>query len=423
MPQTLTPALFARYLRAARHVHAPGCAGHSPLLEQWLRAAPEAAAGVRFSGVWIPGVNRFDPTTLHADARATTFFLSPDLRAGWERGATDHLPLHYSEIVRWLATPEHYDLVLLHLAPPDAQGQCSLALAADFAPSALEGLASGAAVLAHLNPRLPRTAGPTVPMARITAWVEADMPPLTMPAEVPDDTLRAVAKQVAALVHDGDTLQFGLGKLQTAVLAQLHSHRGLRVHAGMVSDGLLGLRDADALAAPARGVPPVCTGVALGGPALYDAVADAGLVRFAPVAHTHAQATLAAIPNFTAINSALEIDLLGQVNCETLGGEQISGVGGLVDFMRGARASTGGRSIVAATATVGRHARSRVVPQLPPGPVGVARTDIDTVVTEHGAAHLRHLGVDARAQALIAVAAPAHREALQEAWHTLRRTL
>lgn len=427
MPATLTPELLAQQLRPGARVYWPGCAGHSPLFERWLRAAPDLAAGVHFCGMWIPGVNRFDPTALHADARATTFFLPPELHAGWQRGAVEHLPLHYSDAVQWLGAPGRFDVLLLHLAPPDAQGRCSLSLAADFTPAVLAGLAAGARVLAHINPRLPTTRGPAVHVSQITAWVHADLPPLTVDEAPPDPATEAVARHVAGCIQDGDTLQFGLGRLQAAALRALGGHRRLRIHSGMVSDGLLGLAAAGALAgceSSADGaVPPVCTGVALGGSALYSRMTDAELVRFAPVQYTHAHATLAGLRGFVSVNSALQIDLLGQVNCETLGGRQVSGVGGLVDFMRGARASPGGRALVAGTATAGRVGASRIVPLLPPGPVGVARGDIDTVVTEHGAAQLRHLDTDARAQALIKVASPGHREALQAAWHTLRRTL
>ena len=423
MPAALTRASLAAWLRPGARVYWPGCAGASPLFEQWLQEAPGVAEGVWFCGMWIPGVNRFDPCALHPAARASSFFMLPELHAGWQRGAVDLLPLHYTEAVRWLGTPGRFDVLMLHVAPPDDAGFCSLSIAADFTPAVLAALEDGATVLAHVNPRLPRTNGPAVPVQRITAWADADMTPLTLPAESAGPELAAVAQRVGELVRDGDTLQFGLGKLQGAVLAALANHRGLRVHAGMVSEGLLGLLDSGALAGRSMQEPPVCTGVALGSEALYRAVADPALVRFAPVGHTHAQATLAAIPGLVAINSALEVDLLGQVNCETLGGRQISGVGGLVDFLRGARASEGGQGIVAATATVGRDARSRIVPLLAAGPVGIARADADFVVTEHGRADLRGLGVDARAAALMAVAAPTHREALSKAWHTLRRTL
>lgn len=414
---------LGRFLRPGQRVYWPGCAGHSLLFEQWLKADPGLAAGLEFCGVWIPGVNRFDPCALHSEARATSFFLSTDLRAAWERAAVDYLPLHYSEISNYLGQAGRFDVLMLHLAPPDESGICSLSVAADFTPAVLRAIRDGVTVLAHLNPNLPRTNGPGVALSRIDAWVEAPMPLLSLPDETPDQTLTEVARQVAMQVRDGDYLQFGLGRLQAAVLNELQGHRGLKIHSGMVSDGLLRLRDAGALAPESIQCPPVCTGVALGSERLYREMANHALVRFAPVSHTHAQTTLASLPSLLAINSAIEIDLLGQVNCESIGGRQISGVGGLVDFIRGARASPGGRAIIAATATAGQQRRSRIVPMLNRAVLGLARTDIDIVVTEYGAAALRQLGVDERAQALIAIAAPEQREELQAAWHTLRRTL
>lgn len=422
-PLDLTPQTLADYLTPGRRVYWPGCAGQSPLFQQWLSESPALADGIEFCGVWIPGINRFDPTALHPAARAKTFFLSRDLRDGWARGAVDYLPLHYSEIVRQLGAPGRFDVLMLQVAPPDANGNCSLALAADFTPAALAGCTPDTVVLAHVNPLLPRTRGPAVPVARIDAWVQASMAQPALPPDPEDVALDAVARNVAGLVQDGDTLQFGLGRLQTCVLGALSGHRHLRLHAGMVSDGLVQLHASGALAAPSATRPPVCTGVALGGPALQALVANPELVRFAGVEYTHAQSTLAAIPNLVAVNSALQIDLFGQVNCETLGGKQISGVGGLVDFVRGARASEGGRAVIAATSVVGRERHSRIVSELNHRLTGIARTDIDHVVTEHGAASLRGLGVDARARALIAIAAPEHRASLEAAWHTLRQSI
>ena len=376
-----------------------------------------------FCGVWIPGVNHIDPTAWHPEARASSFFLTPELRPGWQRGAVDLLPLHYSEVPGWLATPGRFDVLLLQLAPPDAAGQCSLSVAADFSADVLAAHAGRASVLAHINPLLPRTAGPSVPVSAISAWVEAAEPPLGLPGAPADPRLATVAQQVARLIQSGDTLQFGLGRLQAAVLAALRAHQNLRVHSGMVSDGLLDLIACGALAPRSLHAPPVCAGVALGSPALYAALADPALARFAPVSFTHALATLASLPRLVTIHSAIEIDLFGQLHIDSLAGRQLSGVGGLVDFARGARASPGGRAIVAATALAGRDQRSRIVPLLGPGAVGLARADADTVVTEWGAAQLRHLGVDDRAQALIRIADPTHQAALTEAWHTLRRTL
>ncbi len=439
MPQNLTPAIFASALQPGARVYWPGAAGHSPLFEAWLRNTPERCAGVWFCGVWIPGVNHFDPSALHPQASASGFFVSRDLQPAWRRGAMQHLPLHYSEVPTWLGTPGRFSVVLLHLAPPDDQGRCSLSVACDFVPSVLQALDANAVVLAHINPLLPRTRGPWVPASRINAWTEAALPPLTLATDAPEpagSALTHLAQQVTTLVQDGDTLQLGLGRLQGAVLAQLHHHRGLRLHAGMVSEGLLALADAGALAPPQRQresagstaaqdrwQPPVCAGVALGSRSLYERVAqpdDPATVHFAPANHTHAHTTLAALPRLLAINSALQVDLLGQVNCEWIHGRLTSGVGGLVDFVRGARASIGGRAVVALNATA-KGSESRIVPLLAPGTASLARSDVDHVATEHGVAALRGLDVDQRAHALMQIAAPEHRETLAHAWHTLRR--
>jgi acyl-CoA hydrolase len=415
MPSALTFDTFRAALRPGLALYWPGAAAHSALFERWWHACGDGTDGVQVGGVWIPGVNRFDPTAVHPGVRAAGLFVTPELRAAWQRGAFDLTPWHYSEAALRYADRGRFDLALVQVAPPDAEGQCSLGLAADFAPAVLAG---GARCFAHLNPRLPRTAGPSIAASRIEAWVESDEP-LLHPADEPADAvLDALARVVAAEVHDGDTVQLGLGRFQSAVLTALRGHRGLRVHGGMVTDGLLGLAEAGALAPPDPTRPPVCTGVALGSAALYARVAEHALVRFAPVSHTHALPTLAAIPNLVAINSALQVDLFGNVNAEVIDGRQVSGIGGLADFVRGARASAGGRAIVALPATA--RGASRIVAQLPAGAVSVPRADVDIVATEHGLARLRGLPLQSRADALISIAAPEHRAGLAQAWHTLK---
>ena len=420
MTTTLDLDAFAAAFRPGMTVYAPGCGGHSLLFERWLRERPQAAAGVEFCGVHIPGVNRFDFGALHPAARMRNIFLSPDWRATWADRRFALQPLAYSEFVRELANTR-FDLALVQVAPADESGRHSLGIAADFTPAALQ---HAGRVFAHVNPRMPRTDGPWIDAARIDAAVVADEPLLEFPDAAPDAALERLAANVAHLVEDGDTLQFGLGRIQAAVLRALGARRGLRVHSGMVSDSLLALDAAGALAPRDRADPPVTCGVALGTPALYTAVADPAFVRFAPVSHTHDHGVLRAIPRFKSINAAMSIDLLGQACAETLDGAQVSGIGGLVDFARGARASTGGRSILALLSTAKRGAQSRIVPRLGEDDiVGVSRLDVDTVVTEHGVAELRALDVDQRAQALIGVADPAHRDALGAAWAVARARL
>jgi acyl-CoA hydrolase len=413
MPRQLDASSIFDYMRPGMEIYAAGCAGHSLLFESWLRQAPGRCAQLRFTGVHIPTVNRFDFAGLDPQARQRTIFLSADLRASWLAGRVDYLPMSYSGTWQWLVEQARFDVALVQVAPPDEQGQCSLGVACDFTPAAWP---RATRVLAHVNPRMPRTRGPSIPWSRIDAAVEHDSPLLQVPDPEPDSSMNAVAARVAGLVSDGATLQLGLGRLQSAVLRELRDRRNLRIHSGMVSDGLLGLIEADALAEDDA----VVAGVALGTEALYTAVA--GRVRFRDVSHTHNHGVLRAIPRMTAINSALSVDLLGQVNGEYLGGRQLSGVGGLPDFLRGARQAPGGRGIIALSASSSRG-ESRIVPMLPSGPVSVARIDADCIVSEYGVADLRHLDVHARARAIIAIGAPAHRESLERAWHELAHHL
>lgn len=414
MPQLLTFDSFHDYLGQGVEIYAPGCAGHSLLFQSWLEQAPERCAGLRFTGVHIPTVNRFDFAALHPRARQRSIFLSGDLRASWLAGRVDYLPLTYSGTWQWLSEQARFDVALVQVAPPDDDGQCSLGIACDFTPAVWP---HATRVLAHVNPRMPRTHGPSIPWSRIDAVVEQECPLLETPDPAPDPAMDAVAAQVANLVPDRATLQLGLGRLQSAVLGALRGRRGLRLHTGMVSDGLLGLIEDGALAAAPDAV---VAGVALGTQALYRAVA--GQVRFREVGHTHDHDVLRAIPRLTAINSALSVDLLGQVNGEYLDGRQLSGVGGLPDFLRGARQAREGRGIIALPAATPKG-ESRILPMLPSGPVSLSRIDADCIVSQHGVADLRHLDVHARAQAIIAIADPMHRESLQRAWHDLAQTL
>lgn len=413
MPVLLSPGQFADLVRSSREVYAPGCAGHSPLFERWLRESPDCAARTTFSGVHVPTVNRFDFASLSPTTRFRGIFLSSERRAAFEQGRMLHLPLSYLDTWQWLASEARFDLALLHVSPPDTAGNCSLGVACDFTPAAWP---RSRRLVAHVNPNMPGTNGPSVPWSKLDAAIECAAPLLEVPDARPDATLGTIARRIGSLVPDGCTMQLGLGKLQAEVLRAVSDHRDIRIHAGMVSDGLLQLADSGAL----RPETAVTCGVAIGTDELYTRIAT--LARFAPVGETHDLSNLAGITGFTAINSALEVDLLGQVNGETGSGRQISGVGGLADFARGARLAPGGRSIIALGACDGSGA-SRIVPRLAHGPVSLSRLDADVVVTEHGAASIRTLDIDARARALIAIAEPMHRESLERAWYDLRRVM
>jgi len=400
-------------LRPGMEVFIAGCAGESHAFIEALEAHPERADGVRFTGVLIPGVNRYCYADLHPNARQRVIFVNPEFRAAFARGQIEYLPLSYLGMASLLGRA-HFDWCVCQAAPEHA-GAGNLALCDDFVPILL---ARGIALAVQFNPALPRTSASHVPQAAIRAGIESTCAPVSYDAGAIDPVLQRVARQVRSLICDRQCLQLGLGKLQKAVLAQLHDLRHLSIHSGMVSSPLLALMQSGAL----RDGVAVTTGVALGDAALYRAVADSAQVRFAPVSYTHAWSTLSSLPNLLSINSFIEIDLTGQVNAEALGCKQVSGGGGLLDFLRGARGAPNGRGILAMPARAGE--RSRIVARLPAGsPVTIARNEVDIIVTEFGRAELAQKSLHERAQALLAIADPRDREALERDWFELRKEL
>lgn len=404
-------SLLAQRARGGR-VFLPGGAGEPPALAAAFRADPGLAAGLTFVGASIPGVNRTDWAGLHPQARAEGTFVCPDWRASFETGRFSFRPLTYYQAYGWLErTP--LDAGLFHVSPPDADGLCSLGVAGDFAPAVL---GRDIFKVAQVNPLMPDVAGPRVPLSAFDVVAEAQSPLLEYDAGRLDPVFDAIARTVAELTPEGATVEFGLGKVGVAALAGLAGRKGLRIHTGMVTDPLLEVLDSGA-------VDEAVTALALGTRRLYDRCAADRRIRFEPVSFTHDVRVLAAIPRLVAVNSALEVDLFGQANAEFMDGRQVSGVGGLTDFLRGARLSEGGVPIVALGATAKGGSVSRIVPRLSPDAVSVPRADMGVVATEHGAADLRGLSLDGRAAALIAVAAPQHRDGLANAWEEMRRRM
>jgi acyl-CoA hydrolase len=241
--------------------------------------------------------------------------------------------------------------------------------------------------------------------------VETDRPLREAPAREPDAVDRAIGALVAGLVNDGDTLQVGVGALPNAILAALSGHDDLGVHTGMITDGVLDLVQAGAVTGAKKEVDPglVVTGAALGSGTMYGKLAELP-VEFRPASYTHHPAVLASFRSLVAINSAIQVDLLGQVGAELGGGAHVGAVGGQADFSRAA-SLTGTRSVIALRSE--SRAGSAIVPALAGGVVTTARADVDAVVTEHGVALLTGCATEERARRLIAVAAPRYRDALE----------
>ncbi len=403
-------------LRPGMEVFVAGCAGESSVFTQALQANPQCTTGVRFTGVQIPGVNRFCYAGLTPSTRQRCFFLSPEYRIADQQGLVDFLPLTYTGIVRFLESQD-FDWVIFQ--GHAVAGGYSTSIASDFTPSAIK-RAKQIAVLC--NNQLPHLAINSVDASRVTLEIAADAELLQYDAGELNPAMAVLGDVIAGVISNGSTLQFGLGKLQKALAQSLKHHRDLRVHSGMVSDALMVIAQSGALASPSKSSPPVTTGVALGTAALYDYITEPALTRFMPVSYTHAHSTLARLPNFVSINSIIEIDLTGQVNAESIAGRQVSGGGGMADFVLGARLAWGGRSILATPASADGGRVSKIVSKLSnAAPVTVPRHDVDQVATEFGVIELRGLSIDERAAALISIADPAFRDQLDREWRGLRQ--
>jgi acyl-CoA hydrolase len=312
------------------------------------------------------------------------------------------VPCHFSALPRLFAARAlPGDVAFVQVAPPDGQGRCSFGVGVDYIADAV---AHARVVVAEVNDHCPCTAGPWIDWHRLDVAVMTSRPLLEAPPSEPSTTDRRIAAHVSALVREGDTIQIGVGALPDAIMQELIGHRELGIHSGMITDGVLDLIEAGAVTGERKPVDRrvAVTGAALGSRRLFDALAAREDISFSPVSYTHAPATLANVGRLCAINSALEIDLTGQANSESIDGRPLGAVGGQVDFLRAA-AAAGGTAILALPST-------RIVKQLS-GPVSAARSDVDWVVTEHGARSLAGLSDADRTAALLEVAG-AHADVL-----------
>jgi acyl-CoA hydrolase len=384
-----------------------GSAEPTPLVHALLDQMDTLGPHRAFCGItWDARLTR----ELPAQLSLTSYAALGDLRRLSQQGRLTIVPCHYSALPRLFAErllPSEVGMV--QVSPPDGDGMCSLGTGADYAADAVR---HTTVLLAEINRRMPATSGTErIPIGRFAATIETDRPLAEAPVRAVDDVERAIAANVAELIADGDTIQLGVGALPSAVAEQLTGHRDLGCHSGTITDAVLRLIDSGVLTGARKEIDTgvVVTGSALGTAALYDRL-PALPVAFRPASYTHAPAVLAQLRSLVAINSAVEVDLAGQVGAETRRGSYVGGVGGQVDFSRAA-ALTGARSIITLRSRSGT--RSTIVPRLPDGVVTTGRADVDFVVTEYGAASLRGCDLTGRADRLIAVAAPEQRDWLR----------
>lgn len=361
----------------------------------------------------------FDRPEVQGPFFLNALFVSANMRSTVDGPHGDYVPVFLSEIPRLFdqgILP--LDVALVHVSPPDKHGFCSLGVSVDVARSAVR---NARTVIAQVNPNMPRTLGDgQVHCSRFAALVQVNdaLPEVDYAVQI-GATERKVAEYVSALIDDRATVQMGIGAIPDAILGALHGHKDLGIHTEMCSNGIIDLVQrgvvTNAYKKKQRG--KVATAFAFGTRRLYDLVDDNPFFAFLDAQYVNDTKVIRENPNVVAVNSAIEVDLTGQVCADSIGTYQFSGVGGQMDFMRGAALSEGGKPIIALCSTTNKG-HSKIVPFLRPGAgVATTRAHVHYVVTEHGVAYLYGKNLEQRAKALIAIAAPEHREALLRAMH------
>jgi acyl-CoA hydrolase len=382
------------------------------LIEAMTARAPELRV-VEIVSLHTEGEAPYADPALAKSFRVNALFVGANVRRAVEEGRADYLPVFLSEVPSLFRSGIlPLDVAMVHVSLPDRHGFCSLGVSVDVSRAAVQ---TARTVIAQVNPRMPRSHGDgLIHVDQIDAMVQVDEPIHEVPPPVVTEQERAIGRHCAELVEDGATLQIGIGAIPQATLAALGDHHRLGIHTEMISDGVVDLVEKGVITGEAKRVHPgrIVAGFAIGSKRLYDFIDDNPLVAMLDMAFINDTAIIRTNPKVTAINSAIEVDITGQVCADSIGDRQYSGVGGQMDFIRGAALSEGGKPIIALP-SVTSAGESRIVSMLKPAAgVVTTRAHVHFVVTEQGIADLFGKNLRQRAAALIAIAHPAHRDAL-----------
>lgn len=333
--------------------------------------------------------------------------------------AASYIPIFLSDIPHLFYNGRvKLDVALIQLTPPDAHGMCSLGPSVDVSISAIN---TAKIIIAQINPMMPRTFGEQIHYSKITKAVLKEVPLYQSPLAVNTEVELAIGRNIAALIEDGSTLQLGIGAIPNAVLSMLGNHKDLGIHTEMFSDGVIPLYEKGIITGKYKKKHPrkIVSSFVIGTKKVYDFINDNTEVLLLDCSYTNNPTVIATNPKVIAVNSAIEIDLSGQVCSDSIGARIYSGVGGQMDFIRGAAISNGGKPIIAIPSKTSRG-ESKIVPFLKPGAgVVTTRAHVHYIVTEYGVAYLHGLTIEERAHALIKIAAPEHREWLEKKFYEL----
>jgi 4-hydroxybutyrate CoA-transferase len=398
------------------------CATPHVLIDALVRRAPDLR-DVCVTHLHTAGPAPYTAPEMEASFRHEALFVGANVREAVNAGRADYIPAFLSEVpILFREGHLPIDVAFLNVSPPDAHGYCSLGTSVDVALMAAR---TAKTVVAQINHAMPRTLGDSfIHVDQIDYAVEVNEPPDDIPNAPPSDVELQIGAFVASLIEDGSTLQMGIGTIPNAVLAALRNHRGLGVHSEMFSDGVVDLVKRGVITGERNALHPgkLLSSFVMGSGKLYDFVNDNPMVEMHPVDYTNDTAVIRRNHRMVAINSALEIDLTGQVVAASIGDRVYSGIGGQVDFMRGASLAPGGKPILALPSTAAGGAASRIVGHLRPGSMlTLVQGNLHYVVTEYGIAELYGKSLRRRAEALIAIAHPAFRDELAAFARQLKR--
>jgi 4-hydroxybutyrate CoA-transferase len=409
-----TPEEALRCVQSGMRVYIqPGCAEPEILVEALYKRAP-FVHDVEIVHMMTMGRADYVKPEMEGHFRHNAVFIGANVREAINEGRADYTPVYLSEIEELFesgAMP--LDVALLELSPPDSHGFCSFGVGVDTSLTAAK---CARYVVAQVNDQMPRTYGDSfIHVSKIDAIVESSRPLCAMKKPEITDMHTAIARNVAGLIEDGSVLQTGIGGIPDAVLPFLMDRKDLGIHSELVSDGVIPLIDAGVITGARKNFKPrkIILGFVLGSREMFDYVDNNPIFEFHPTAYTNDPMLIARNDNMVAINSALQIDLTGQVCADSIGTRFYSGIGGQVDFLRGSSRSKGGKPIIALSSTAKNGTISRIAPMLSPGAgVVTSRGLIRYVVTEYGVAYLHGRSIRERAKALIEIAHPKFREEL-----------
>nr|WP_314468333.1 acetyl-CoA hydrolase/transferase C-terminal domain-containing protein [uncultured Novosphingobium sp.] len=409
---------LSRFLKPGDRVVFGQACGEPTTLVEALIEQGEAIGGLHafiatsFSGLFTPESAR--------SFRLSSMGAIGALRSMTKANALDVIPVHVSQVACLIeAGIVPCDVAMIQVSPADAQGNHSCGLISDYVRAAVD---KARIVIAEVNEQVPYVPGETIPGALIDVAVHVSRVPVEVaPAKI-GPTDEAIARHCAEFIGNGAVLQTGVGAVPDAILRLLHDRKDLGVHSGMLGDGLVDLAEAGVLTNARKEIDKGVSinGALIGTRRLYDWAANNPAIRMTPTSYTHDAGTLSRLSRLVTINSALEVDLTGQVNAEQSGASYLGGTGGQVDFVRAGARSPGGASLMVLASTAKGGSLSKIVTALS-GPVTTARTEVDVIVTEYGAARLKGQSLAERAKRLVDIAHPDFREDLSRTAHEIEK--